>query len=574
MQKMSKPKKISSFFLLFLFPSFFSYAQPQSFYFSPGQTITDGTIVRGYCLEYSKAVPSVSNLTELTKIAGIVTVVDKNGMEEITNFDELLKDEGKRVRIIPYDSYEFLRFVFLDESIVQIKIGQAGISLFREEMTEYENELVRVNIQKILELEAQGKPHAEVQEIIWRTRIEKRSEILGRRLTIDWQTTEKDEDKVSHTFDESPTVSYGKDGKIFMRIDGLLGNASEINEYIIELITHYHSDHISRSVVEQCLREGSFSRLIAPQPVLDVSRNRVFSVIDENAMTREYNFRQENRFLEITPEGTPLTRNNTGTIGDFNYSRFNVNEDITIEMFKYRNPHDANTDGLIYRFIHKNFSTLIFGDFDDVAGIENLIVASLTNERRYMEIKEERSMLMIPLLETQDKVRSLVIRNMMLEELAQIPEENFENIEEKQQIINIMDVISVQLAEQEIILAELKNSFESLSESLRSLPFIKADVIKWPHHAHIFPDSTDGIIRKLNEVLDPRYIIWQRHHTQGVEDFREYIKRFYFENKFLCSEEIEINFLSLLEHSCWLGAVWCRVRDSSAQNESKTIKGV
>ena len=56
----------------------------------------------------------------------------------------------------------------------------------------------------------------------------------------------------------------------------------------------------------------------------------------------------------------------------------------------------------------------------------------------------------------------------------------------------------------------------------------------------------DSIIAKMNNVLDPCYIIWQRHQTQSEIKFRDYIERFSFSDKFLCSDDAEIQIISWL----------------------------
>ena len=534
-------KKFLSFFLLFLLPLFLINAQPQSFYISPNQTISNGSYVRGYCLEKTKDVLNFDNFEELTRIIGNVTVVFKNNKEQIISLNELLNGKKKKIEIIPFNSYEHLKFVFLDKNIAQIKIGKEGLRLFREDYSntdEYVNKLTEQNIQKILELEAQGKSHSEIQNIIWRTRIIKEIERTNSRLTMDFQTTQKEEERVRSKFNKSSTVSYEQNGNTFMRIDGLLGN-NDINEYIIELITHFHNDHISRSVVEQCIKEGSFNRIIAPYPMLDDSRNRVFSIIEENAGIREYNFKQENRILEIIPENISFNRFSSCKFGDFNYSSFQVNKDIKIGMFKYQKPHNANTDGLIYIITHKDVSYLIFGDFDDPSGIENLLDTSAANEKRVFEIKEERSKL---------EVEGIKI----LSELEKLFQSRSSLIKKSGSIINEISInnLNSQIDEKIKIIEELGEQIEQLNKELDGLIYIKADVIKHPHHAHIFGNNanTDRIIEKLNEVFEPYYFIWQRHQTQDSEQFKKYIERFKFFKKYLCSDELEINFFSLLEH--------------------------
>jgi hypothetical protein len=518
-----------------LLPVLSVYAQPQSFYISPNQTISNGGYVRGYCLEYTKDVLSFDNFEELTRIIGNVTVVLNNKKEQTISLNELLNGKKKRIEIIPFDSYEHLQFVFLDKKIAQIKIGKEGLRLFREDYSitdEYVNSLTEQNIQKILELEAKGKSHTEIQHIIWRTRIIKEIERTNSRLTMDFQTTQKEAERVRSTFNKSSTVSYEQNGKTFMRIDGLLGS-NDINEYIIELITHFHNDHISRSVVEQCIKEGSFNRIIAPYPMLDDSRNRIFSIIEENEGIKEYNFKQENRVLEITSGDRKLASYLTHEFGDFNYSSFQVNKDINVKMFKYQKPQNDNTDGLIYIITHKNVSYLIFGDFDDPAGIENLLDTSAANERRVFEIKEERSKLEV------EEIKIIVELDKLFQKRSSI-------IHKPNSLYNL----NKQIEEKEKIIDGLEEQIEQLNKELDNLIYIKADVIKHPHHAHIFGNNanTDSIIEKLNDVFEPHFFIWQRHQTQSSEQFKKYIERFKFFNKYLCSDELEINFFSLLEH--------------------------
>jgi uncharacterized coiled-coil protein SlyX len=347
-------------------------------------------------------------------------------------------------------------------------------------------------------------------------------------------TTVEEKEKVHSGFDHTATVSYARDENMFLRVDGLLRGNENVNRQIVELITHFHSDHISRAEVEQAIREGSCNRLIAPNPKLDVSRNRVFSSIERQAGIREYNLKQENRVIEITREGNPLSNAYTGVIGDFDYSVIGLTGNITIEMFKYRYPRNANNDGLIYRVTHNKVSYLLLGDFDNIDGIENLVNASEANEDlRYRKL-EERSGLRIQWQEAIDALYQLYI----LEARTAIPE--------------ALEELNAQIAEQEKVIEKLDAKIESLGSEIARLPFIKADVIKYPHHAHVFANNerTNNIIRKINDVVDPRFIIWQTHSAQDKAKFEEYIerfKRFGFHDKFLCSDEIDFEFVSLLD---------------------------
>ena len=283
-------------------------------------------------------------------------------------------------------------------------------------------------------------------------------------ITIDFQTTENTEEKVTGVFGNSATVSFKKNDAIFLRLDGLLGNPKEVNEFIVELITHYHTDHVTRSIVERCLNEGSFYRIVGPYPSLSSSRERVFALLTEREELNNQNnsenpspaAKDEDPVIDISRSGIRPLRSDPSFIGGFYYSFFEVNEDIKVEIFKYESPRNVNSDGLIFRIIHKNITYLLFGDFDDPGGIEYFLLLS--------------------------------------------------------------DIID-----------------------------IRADIIKWPHHAHRFPDNerADEIIRRMNEVIKPQYIIWQRHYTQN--GFKEYINRFEFSPKFLCSDEAEIFVISFMK---------------------------
>ena len=272
-------------------------------------------------------------------------------------------------------------------------------------------------------------------------------------LTIDFQTTVNEDEKVKGAFTNSATVRYERGGRIFLRLDGLLGRNCELSEYITELITHYDSDHVSRSVVKRCLLEGSYGRIIAPYPLRAASRNRTFSLLAEKEALAGAELKPENPVLDIVSNGEKAEPCFPLELGEFFYYYAITLDDISIEMFKYRKPRNSNTDGLIYRITHKNVSCLLLGDFDDPEGIENLL---------------------------------------------------------------------------------------KLGDSVN----LKTDIIKWPHHAHKFPNNekTNEILRKMNEVIDPRYIIWQRHPTQ--KGFLEYIERFDFVDKFLSSDDTEIVVIS------------------------------
>jgi hypothetical protein len=520
---------------------------PQSFFISPGQAIEDYTVARAYCLEVSKEVLSDDNLKDLTRKIGTVRVIYNNGREQTLNLQDLFDSE--RIEIVPFDSYEHMQFLFHDESIAQIRIGQEGIGLFRGELTAYEEQMTSQNIKKIMELEALGIPHTAVQEAIWRTRIPLENFVVvdGRiRLSIDMQTTEKEEDKVHSAYSSSATVSYRKGGETFLRIDGLLNNLREIhktelNEAIIELITHYHNDHISEARVKQALVDGSFIRLIGPNPAhQDSIKNAAFIPLDNHRKNTG------EAILDITPpNGTPLPLK-FSSIGDFQYAAFEVDKDFFVEMFKYNNPNSTNEDGLIYQITHKNVTQLVFGDFNNIGAIENLLDASAANEKLYFEKMESISKIESQLLKAGGFIAMLDKTKSMLEELNNfIPVENHII---RQEMTDEINKLAKEIEDFKKTAVGFEKQLELLDEELDSLPFLKADVIKWMHHAEAFKenDRTDNVIRKLNEVVDPRYIIWQRYHNQrSGEEFKDYIDRFEFNYKCLSADDMDIIIISL-----------------------------
>jgi hypothetical protein len=292
-----------------------------------------------------------------------------------------------------------------------------------------------------------------------------------------------------------------------LRIDGLLHRNVVMSEYADELLTHYHTDHINHAAADKCMRENKYRRLIAPYPLLSASMTRTFSLLAAYAGLQDQSVKPPNLILDITPDKKPLNLNIT-RFGDFNYSSYNVSGDVTVEMFRYDTPRDVNSDSLIYRVTHKSVSYLLPGDFDDPAGLERILDISAANEKRRIEIMDEISALTIRLIKTRTENRPI---------------------------------------------ADIQQRIDLLNGELSGLFVLKADVMKWPHHAHKFPNNqyADDIIRKMNTVIDPYYIIWQPHYTQ--KGFTEYIQRYDFVNKFISSEDTDIFIISMFLKK---GAVW------------------
>ena len=491
-------KRRITFLLLIFLPCMAANAVVQSFFVSRG-IIVNGAILRGYNLEYGKEAPAASaDLAALTIISGSVTVSYSGGKVQQTDLGELVRKNA--VTMVPHGSSGHIGFIVNDKSITQMVIGPEGIGFFRETMTAYEKELTKKNILSIIELEQQGLVHSGIQEYIDRNRIIKTS-AGDHRLTMDFQTTEKDSEKVKGFFNNSATVSLLRDGRIFLRLDGLLNRNSELSAFISELLTHYHSDHINAAAVEKCIRDGSYRRFIAPWPYLDASKVKAFTVLSEKAGFKDGGAVPAGRIIDIAPNGKTLNLAFTAA-GDFLCSAFQDGGNITVEMFRYDMPRDVNSDGLIYRVSHKNVSYLLFGDFDDPEGIDQILDLSAANEQRRIDILEEKSELTVRLIQARAHNDAAAI-------------------------------------------SEIQGKLQSLDNDLSGLVILKADVIKWPHHAHKFPnnETANNIIKKMNEVIDPYYIIWQRHYTQ--RGFTDYIQRFDFSGKFFCSDETEIEIISM-----------------------------
>jgi hypothetical protein len=495
-------RKTTCLLLLLFLAALAGNAAPSSLFVSPGQPIENGAILRVYRLEYTGEVLPVESRAEFAEISGTVQVTYTNGRTEQAGLSDLLA--RGLVRLIFYDSPGYLGFYFADTAIARITVGPDGIGLFRGQRAAHQDRLDRNNVQRIRELERQGYSHTAIQESIWRNRIFRQTR-TSQRLVVDFQTTEREGEQVSGAFANSATVSYSRGGQVFMRIDGMLNRNSVLGEQTNELLTHYHTDHINRTVAERALRERKYSRMIAPYPLLNASRVRAFSVLAEYSGIAEHE-QPDNLILDIVPRGAAQSaaqRIGITDIGEFYYYSFSIGSGITVEMFRYHAPRDVNSDGLVYPITHKSVSYLLFGDFDDPAGIEKMLDISAANERRRIGMLEERSRLAVQLLRAQ-------------------------------------------AANDARAAGEAQGRIRALDGELSCLPILKADVIKWPHHAHRFPDNetADGIIRKMNEVVDPYYIIWQRHHTQ--KGFTDYIMRFDFSGKFLCSDDMEIVIISML----------------------------
>ena len=490
-------------FLLFFLSAIFLHAAPHSFLIPPDINISGGSIIRVYNLEYGKDALNPININELQEIMGNSGVYYTGGKFLQINFGELVKSGAVSLTLCNNEKSSFTDFIKVainDKSIVNIKTGNEGIYFLRKIRTDHEDKIINNNISSVIALEKQGFTHSAIQEYINRSRIFN----VGRtpqKLVIDFQTTEKESGKITSSFTNSAAVSFRQNNQTFLRIDGLLNKTVELNPAITELLTHYHSDHINQAIAEQCLREEKYHRFIAPYPLLEASKTKTFRLLARFAGIKDEPENPASVILDIMPRDKPQ-ENTIAETGDFIYSSFTTGKDIVIEMYRYRTARDINSDCLFYRITHKNVSYLLFGDFDDPEGINKILEISGENEINKIEIMEEISGLTLMLFQAQ--------------------------------AVNNTRAAS-----------QLLDKIEALNSKLSGLVILKADIIKWPHHAHKFPnnETSNNIIKKLNDITAPCFIIWQRHYTQN--GFTEYIKRFDFERKFLCSDDFEIEMVSM-----------------------------
>jgi hypothetical protein len=526
--------------LLFLAPALFLNAQ-QSFYVSSGRTIKNGGIADGYCLEQTQKTISNGNISGLlNNIEGMVRVIYTDGTSVVKSLQNLVNDG--QVYFNAFDSYRNLQFFFAKDSGIEALVtGEDGAAFIRKGISGDDEKLARENIKKIRALETQKLLHHTIQRYIWRTRLTTDIPAEGVR-AIDFRTTSDPAGQVRTRFGGNATVDYRRNGQKFMRLDGILNQTVDFGPEITELVSHFHNDHINLASLETLLKEKDFDRLFAPYAYLDSSRNRIFELLEENRNGRELKFKQENRILEITDMEKPFAVTDlTGSIGDFYYAAFEYDADISVVIYKYKkpkDPKDPNTDGVIYQISHKDVSFLLFGDFDDPAGIKNLLEASAENERKQNEVDELKSVLRKREYEYEYESKNagvFAIGVLFASEGAKPDDET----------LNRLESLKTRLEELENGIIGLEESIYELEDEIIPLPPLKADVVKWPHHAHLFEEKDREVIIKLNEVVDPYYFIYQVHSAQDLKKFETFIKDFNFSKKFINSGVQPVEFISL-----------------------------
>ena len=491
---MNSVKNRISLFFLFLLPVIAINAQPQSFLISPGQVIEDGQLVRGFCLEYTRDSLNNNNIGELRRITGNVLVTFRDSTTRTMTFEDLYLNE-RLVRISGYGSPQYVR-IHLDSRIAKVTVAETeGVVLARENMSDADTALVRANTRLITEMIRDGASHQVAQNAAWLNKEPSYSfNASANTVTVDFHTSPEGR-RLTGRYGGTATVVFDHNIGEF-RFDGMRADNAVRAKALYDFITHFHSDHIDYRTLDQILEDGLNSSVYFPLPMLDKSmRKKSFETMQSIADTGVYEFDIQNFVCEILPEGVPAnTPVINSFIGQFLYSQYKFG-DLTIETYRYINPGTENTDGLIYRIRYQNVSQLILGDFDDEKALAQLLQHSEENYLRRLEI---------------------------LEELYALEEQLYGGSGDRYEIIQ-------------------KRS--ELQEQLQLLPTVTADIVKWPHHAHIFKNT--DLVEQLHRVVNPHYFIYQAHHTQDEVEFETFIKQFGFWEKFINSAKHHVDIISL-----------------------------
>jgi len=498
---MKKRTKINlSLLFLFLVPVFLNHAQPQSFFISPGQVIEDGKLVRGFCLEYSKDSLNDNNIVELKRITGNVLVTFRDGTSRAMTFEDLYLNE-RLIRISGYGSPQYVR-MHLDNRVARVTVMETeGVVLAREKMSDTDIALVKANTRLVTEMIRNRVPHQAIQNAVWTNKEPSYSfNEATNTITVDFNTSPP-ERHLTGRYGGTAAVIFDHNTGEF-RFDGLRADTSARTKALYDFITHFHSDHIDYRMLERILQNGLNSSLYFPLPMLDRSmRKRSFETMQSIVDTRTYQFDIQNFVCEILPvdvtSNVPVINS---FIGQFFYSRYNFG-DLIIEIYRHINPKTENMDGLIYRLQYQNVSQLILGDFDNEKALAELLQHSEENYIKRLE---------------------------MLEELYALEEQLYNDASNKD---------------------DVNQRRSELRDQLQLLPTVMADIVKWPHHAHVFKNT--ALVEQLHRVINPRYFIYQAHHTQDEAEFDSFIRQFTFWEKFINSAKYRVNIISLELINIW-----------------------
>jgi hypothetical protein len=470
----------------------------QSFFIEPGTEIRSGQVTRGYCLEYTQPVLTPANIGNLTRITGQVIVTYKDGTVLPQTVADLL--QNKLMGIFAYRSAQYVN-ITLHDSIEKISAGDDGIIMARQDA---DDTLLKANAAIITAARNSGMPHQAAQIAAWRNKIpEDIRDEAAKTISINYRnyTMTPPGQEYSNRYDGTPSIILENAARQY-RFDGVKADSPE-DKAIMDFITHFDSDHIDFRELKALYDQGLRNPVFYPLPMRDKSmQNRAFKTMQEIVDTGDYRFDIQDYVCQLLPQDmegmTPVINS---VIGQFLYSKYQFGE-MTIETYKHINPSNNNMDGLVYRVAHKNITRLIPGDFDNEKALLELLEQSETNMKKRAEIGEE-------IYRLEGEIY------------------NAENLYERN---------------------SKKTRRNELVEARGLLPVVEADILKWPHHAHIFRNRELG--ERLNAVVNPRYIMYQAHPLQEKdplkpENFEAMIQGYDFKDKFVNTAEYKVNIISL-----------------------------
>ncbi|MDR3355683.1 MAG: hypothetical protein LBO04_00635 [Spirochaetaceae bacterium] len=542
--------------LLLLLPTLFLGAQ-QSFFVAPGTEIKNGQVVRGYCLEYTRPSLTNDNVGNLTRMIGSVTVTYKDGTEVIQSFADLCRD--KPPSFTGFNSYEFLKMDF-DPSIEKITVDDAGIIMARADA---DDDFIMKNVRTVMEARRAGMSHAAAQYLSWEKEW-KPIAFFDEKLNA---TVLDNRPRTGTAAGEEAVTRTGSDASVLITYPGGKQSAFDtvapaINGRGSVFITHGHGDHMSAAELDRVLKEGLQGALYVPMFLRGESmKNSAFNTLTAIADSGEYGFDIQNLLCQLQARGVKdMTHILNSTIGDFLYSQYvfdtEAKDKALIEIFRYLNPVDANTDGSIFRLTYKGIRLLIPGDFDNERALKGLIEASNKNMERRLEIREEIARLeekkysVLGYQELADKIerRDALVQGLYILEGINRVFPGSGSLIRRLSYVYELNSLGEELSgdpafnewlETDKTIAALENEYERL-------PVLRSHYMKWPHHAHIFKDA--GLYDEIKSAVDPFYILLQPHQTQknNLDLLKETLKAHALE--YIDSSEHPVEMYSLKHH--------------------------
>ena len=346
---------------------------------------------------------------------------------------------------------------------------------------------------------------------------------------FDYLTSEYD--KLLTLFTASGHVSGSKNDQPIFDIDQT--NYSAINGILF--FTHWDTDHVKANSLERIIDEGNYEFIIAPNLFQSTTSNKAFEVLTGHSADFVENS-IENGLIIRTPDSInakPPEIYATLDVGDFYCYRLKIKGDISVDIYKYKNPSSPNTEGLIYHIIHKGIGYMFFGDFDYLDGINSLLEMSAKNEAEYNEVNinignlelqmSEITEKMIQLAEnindtsTNEETMNELVATNLIEEESMNELVIIDFIEEEENINELATTNLIkeyeELGDQLIILSK---QIAELRDKLLNLPTIKSKIVKWPHHAYDFKmdDRIKDTLKNAETIISPDFYIYENYPTQ------------------------------------------------------------